>query len=216
MSSKRIAGGAGIITVVLLVVSGFSAGSPPKTSDSAAKIGRYFLKHRSALLRADYVGMLAGFFFLIFAAGLWALARSRERERGDFWSIVGILGAVMTAGLAVASTAVHVTLALRIGQLGPQFIRVLFDVQSAVGAGIGVGIAAFLVGLGTAARRSSSIPGWLAWFGYAIAVVGLIAVGGAASTATAFAALGFVTFLGFLVWVLVAAAKMFAEGAPAG
>ena len=49
----------GILFVIMVLVSVFLPGSPPKTSDSAAKIVKFFADNGDEIRWAGYIGLLA-------------------------------------------------------------------------------------------------------------------------------------------------------------
>src|ERR1700704_4099555 len=68
----------GILFVVLILVSAFLPGSPPKTSDSAAKIAKFVVDKHDELRWAAYLGALAAVPLFWFAGAVWRLLRRAE------------------------------------------------------------------------------------------------------------------------------------------
>src|SRR5437762_2377401 len=93
--SIRIAGLAGVVFVVMILITVFSTGSMPMVDDPVSKIRAYFVDHRSALLVSQLLGMLATPFALWFGVTL------RELVRGD--RISNALGTYSLAGLIVTA-----------------------------------------------------------------------------------------------------------------
>ena len=64
----RWAGVAGIVFVVLVVITIVVSGSPPMGDDAVSKIRDYYIDHRSSLLWANLVGIVGIPFILWFAS----------------------------------------------------------------------------------------------------------------------------------------------------
>jgi hypothetical protein len=72
---------AGLIFVILVLVCGFIAGSPPSYEDSAREIRQYFVDNDTALKIGGYLNGLAIFPFFIFPR-MRMESRPRCRRRG--------------------------------------------------------------------------------------------------------------------------------------
>ena len=68
----------GILFVVLVAVSAFLPGSPPKTSDSAAKIFKFVGDNGDELRWAAYIGGLAVIPLFWWLGSVWRLMRRGE------------------------------------------------------------------------------------------------------------------------------------------
>ena len=168
----RWAGVAGIVFVVLVVITIVVSGSPPMGDDAVSKIRDYYIDHRSSLLWANLVGIVGIPFILWFAVML------RELLRGDrLTSALGtfsLAGLIVTAPIALIGGALNVSVIYIDGAAQtyrPDTLRLVYDTQSLAFAGTSAGIAVFALGAALAIRRSGALPGftvWLAW----LAVVG--------------------------------------------
>ena len=101
---------AGLAAVVLMVVGGALAGSPPKLTE-ARKINEYFNDNRDALRVGAYLAGIAGIFFLWFLGSLYGRLRSAEGGTGRL-AVVAITGGVVAIGVFFVANAVNVTSAL--------------------------------------------------------------------------------------------------------
>ena len=77
----RLGGLAGVIFVILIVITIFAGGSMPKPDDSVVKIQKYFVDHRRGLLVSNFVGLVGIPFILWFGVVLRELVR-RDRLAG--------------------------------------------------------------------------------------------------------------------------------------
>ena len=68
----------GVAFAVLIAVAGFLPGSPPKTTDSAAKIARFFTDHGDAIRWSAYLGGLGTITALWWSGAVWRLLRRAE------------------------------------------------------------------------------------------------------------------------------------------
>ena len=112
MAAARAKVGAwgGIVFAVLIAASVFIAPIPPQASDPVDTITSYFADHRAVLLAGQYLGGLGVIALLVFIGAFAALLRSMEGERGSL--VVGSVGgAFITAAMAIAGSAVMMTLA---------------------------------------------------------------------------------------------------------
>jgi hypothetical protein len=219
MSDRAIrwAGVAGIVFVILVVITIAISGSPPKGDDTVSKIRDYYIDHRSSLLWANLVGVLGIPFILWFAVVL------RELLRGDrLASALGtfsLAGLIVTAPIALIGGALNVSVIYIDGAAQtyrPDTLRLVYDTQGLAFAATSAGIAAFALGAALAIRRSGVLPGfttWLAWLAVLGNVVTMFSVldAGAATIGLA----GVTTFALFILVTGIAMAAGTAK-APAG
>ena len=71
---------AGIVFVVLVLITAFLPGSPPKPSDSAVKIAKYFVDKADEIRITTYIGGLATIAMLFWLGALWRFMRTAEGE----------------------------------------------------------------------------------------------------------------------------------------
>src|SRR6266699_3078806 len=133
---ERLANWLGILFVVLLAVSTAITGSPPKLTDSASKIAKYFRDNDDGLRWASYIGGLG-----VVAAFLWL---------GSVWRLMRRAEAVPRLAVAAAGGLVEGAVALRgvhtVGNEGARFYWTLGTMFfSATGFGIAVFVGAFAV-----------------------------------------------------------------------
>jgi hypothetical protein len=174
MSDRAIrwAGAAGIVFVIIVVITIALSGSPPMADDAVGKIRSYYIDHRSRLLWANLFGIIATPFVLWFAVVL------RELFRGD--RLANAFGTFSLAGLLVTAPMAMVGGALQVSVIyvdraaqnyRPDTLRLLYDAQSLAFAATSAGIVAFTLGAALAIRRTGALPSFTMWLAL-LAVVG--------------------------------------------
>ena len=203
----RWAGVAGIVFVILIVVTIAISGSPPMGDDAVSKIRNYYIDHRSGLLWANLLGVIAIPFILWFAVVL------REMFRGD--RLTSALGTFSLAGILVTAPLVLVGGALNVSVIyvdgaartyQPDTLRLMYEAQTLAFVAASAGLVIFALGAALAIRRSGALPGftmWLAWLAVLGNVVAIFAVLDAGS-----AMIGFAGVATFVLFVLVAGITM--------
>jgi hypothetical protein len=210
----RWAGVAGIVFVVLVIITIVVSGSPPMGDDTVSKIRDYYIDHRSSLLWANLVGVVGIPFILWFAVML------RELLRGD--RLANALGTFSLAGLIVTAPIALIGGALNVSVIyvdgvaqtyRPDTLRLVYDTQSLAFAATSAGIAAFALGAALAIRRSGALPGftmWLAWLAVLGNVVTMFSVLDAGA-----ATIGLAGVTTFALFILVTGIAMAAGTAKA-
>src|SRR5262249_55220165 len=113
----------GILFVVMVVVSAFLPGSPPKLTDSTADMVKFVADKDDQLRLAGYLSAWATVPFFWFFGSLWRLLRRAEGGEprltvmaalgGGFAAVIGALGGVMLATLPI----------IGVKTLGPNGVR---------------------------------------------------------------------------------------------
>jgi hypothetical protein len=209
MSDRAIrwAGAAGIAFVILIVITIAISGAPPMSDDPVSKIRDYYIDHRSNLLWANLLGILAIPFVLWFAVVL------REMFRGD--RLTSALGTFSLAGLLVTAPIAMVGGALSVSTVyldgaaqtyRPDTLRLIFHAQGLVFAATSGGIAAFTLGAALAIRRSGALPIFTMWLAL-LAVLGNVVAMFSVLDAGA-ASIGFVGVGTFALFIVVTGITM--------
>jgi len=185
MTMRRWSGIAGIAFVVLAFVSPAIQGSVPDTNNRHAvqKFVAFYAdkSHNDQALVSVVLGLIGLFFFAWFLGGLWSSVRGAEGGVTAPTIVVAIGGAAFLAlGLLahvfgnVQGVALHFDKDYRAQHLfDPGTAMLLSDLA------MGTFLAAMLaMGAATSAaavviRRTRVFPVWLAWLGFAIAVLAL-------------------------------------------
>lgn len=206
---------AGVAFVVIVLIGDFIAGSPPKSSDSAAKIAMFFAHHHKALLvGAVLSGISSPLFIWLFAT----LARAMRRAGASALSVVffGLIAAgtaVATAADAMSAALVHAATQGDASFVKSGYAAAGFFAEKSFWF---AAFAALAVWLG-----SKAMARWYAWLTLAAGAV--FALGGIGVRQHGFLAtfgpMTFIAFIALLVWVLATSVVLWqtpdAEEAPA-
>ena len=203
----RWGGVAGIVFVVLIVITIVTAGSPPAGDDTADKIREFMVDKRSALLIGNMIGLFAVPFVV------WFFVVLREVLRGDATTnalgTASVLGLVLTAACALVGGSMSVVAVYvngGVSQLGDDSIRVVYLAQNLIFEATSAGLVLMSVAAALAIRRTSALPMytmWLAW----VATLGNLVV----MTTTLGAGAATIAFVGvatFALFVLVTGITM--------
>jgi len=200
---------AGIVFVVLMLISAFLPGSPPKPDDSAAKIVKFVVDKNDELRWAGFVGLLAA---LVLFGWLGAVWRTMRRAEGGTPMLA--VGAALGAGLAAAlftlgGIVMSVVAIVGPEKLGPQATRFFYVLFNAMGSGGAMALALFIGAFASVILESGVLPKVMGWLGVLVAIALLVAGGGVASTRDVFFVFGFIGFAGAAIWVFVISILMF-------
>ena len=185
MNMRRWSGAAGIIFVVLAIVSSIVRGSVPDTSKSNAveKFVNFYAdgSHDTHAIASALLGFIGLFFFVWFLGGLWSAIRTADGGVSAPTIIVALGGAVFVAmGLAyhavenVQGITLHFDKAYRAQHLfSPGTAILLNDLAVGMLMAAMIGIGAAGAAAGVVIWRSNVFPRWLAWIGFLFALLAL-------------------------------------------
>jgi hypothetical protein len=199
----RIAAGAGLLFIVLVVASFFTPATPdyPSTADElATSLTDDRAGHQMALL----LGFLADIAFLVFLAGVWSRFRRHEGTGGMMSGLFAIAGAAFTATILV-SEGLYLALVQAAESADPSTLPTIEALDYWVGlCAVPVGVA-LMIGATGAILSTHALPAWLGYLSGVTAVVLLLGVGGVfeSDEETWLVGIGgFGGFLLFLIWTL--------------
>ena len=203
----RWGGVAGIVFVVLIVITIVTAGSPPAGDDSADKIREFMIDKRSALLIGNAIGLFAVPFVV------WFFVVLRDVLRGDATAnalgTASVLGLVLTGACALVGGSVSVVGVYvngGVSQLGDDSIRIVYLAQNLIFEATSAGLVLMSVTAALAIRRTSALPVYTMWLAL-LATVGNLVVMTTTLGAGA-ATIGFVGVATFALFVLVTGIAM--------
>lgn len=208
MEFKHMAGWAGIVAVLLFLLSLLLAGSVPSPEASIAEITDYLAgdegMHKLGLL----FGVLATLPFVAFLAGILVPVFRSDRENGEGFGVVIFGGALLAGGAAtIASTALGVLLLRGVGGFDPGTVQALWDTQQVAYGSAGIGFAIFGAGVAMAVLRRHVMADWLGWLATVLAVAGALGLFALTSDTNA-ALLAYAPFILLLLWILGASITM--------
>ena len=175
MTNKTVrwAGIAGVIFVVLILITVFAGGAMPKVDASTAKIQKFYSDHRRGLLVSNFFGLLAIPFAVWFAVVLREIVRGVDRLSNALATAL-LVGLAVTAPMAMVGGAIQVAPAYlkhAAGAIDGNTLRLLFDTQGLAFAATAGGITIFAAASAVAIRRSAAMPAYTMWLAV-LAVLG--------------------------------------------
>jgi hypothetical protein len=214
---ERAAVGTGIGFVVFALLAFLFAPDYPKADESDVEVLRYFAENDTRVLWQAFMFGLAGICFIWFFGTLAGLLRRAEpATAGRLPAIVVAAAAAAAAlhGIGVASFAAMASSASEMVPIG----RPLFHLGNMVWTLTNFPAIALVAAVSLGVLRSGLLPDWVAWIGAVYIALGLIdAFGRTAGDSSTFGpggAFGILTFLIFLVWVLVTSLLLVQSMAP--
>jgi hypothetical protein len=190
----------GVAFAVLSMIGNLVIGDFPDANTSTGKLIAFYGRHHASIAHG---GMLLGYatiFFAFFGVALWARIRSS--------SAPAILAAAVLMGAAMVAVDMMIgaDTYLNLGQvstkanIAPAALQAL-HIGGAVG-GTGADTVVFLLAIAAAGILSRALPGWLAWSALVLAIMHLTP-------------LGFLAYLLFHLWALLAGIFMTFRPTPA-
>ena len=209
-NARRLGAIAGLVFVVLAVVSLFVAGTPPP-ADELGKITTYLADSRSGILASDFLLGLGFAFFLLFASAL----RSHLGAGGPTDARPGaavLAGAATAAALIMAGAAVFNGAVFEAGvERDPNLSYALYFIANDLYTMVGFALAVFFAGAAAGIAMSGALPSPLAPIAAALAALNAIS-GVALFVKSGFFAIGgaygYIVPILSLLWILVASVLM--------
>jgi hypothetical protein len=206
---ERIGAVSGIL-FFLAVMGNFFTPDTPDVDDPNGTIVRELADDRTGHVASVYLLGLGALLFLLFAAGLWALLRRAEADRGP--SVLVLLGGVGSALIIlIASMSYYAVVEAADSGRDPVAVRALFELQNTVFVAIGWTTAIFYLGVALSALGTRSLPAWLTWPAVLLAALFPITLLGLISRDDEGGVLGGILFIGLLlnfIWILAASIVM--------
>ena len=188
---------AGVVFVVLVVISALIGGNPPKPSDSAAKIMKYFQDHQGNLKVGSYLSGVALIPLLWFLGTLFGRLRRAEGGAGR------VSGIALTGGVAAVAIAMAANGFVAYSALHPEASAGSFQISSILLGYAAFAIAVLVAAVSVVVLRTQLLPSWLGWAGEALAVAWLIGAASVSTESSAISTIGFIVFLLWAVWLVV-------------
>lgn len=186
----------GAAFVVLLVLSFVIGGEPPDVEEPVQEIVDHYVDNKDSIIASTLAGGIGAVLLVFFANHLRMLMREAPTSAPILVGagIIAVGGGVdMTISFALAEAAEDVD------PIAVQALQALWDNDFMP---IAIGIVIFLISSGLAVVRTGLLPKWWGWIAVAIGVIGMTPI-------------GFVAFMGSLVWVLVTSIWLAVKARPA-
>lgn len=190
----------GAAFVVLAIIGLLITGEPEDASQPPDVIADWYMSHTGAVQAGTLVSGVALALFVFFAGYLRSILREAEGERGML-SLVSFAGALVIAGGAALDGSLMLAIAERADDIPPESVQTLQAFWDNDFVPIAIGTLIFLWATGISIIRHGALNHW---FGWALIVLGLVAV----------TPIGFVAFLGMALWVLVVSILLTVRGNP--
>jgi hypothetical protein len=197
---EQIGAIAGIVAVVLGIVSLFLPGSPPSVDASLTTIRAYLTDHRTAVLAAQYIGAISNVLFLLLFGSLWTRIRRAEGQDGP------LAPAMLGGGIATTVGALLINLVIMLEAYDPKrddaLVQLLWDMGNLAFAILMFPWALFTLATALSALGYGALPRWLGWSGIVVTAALLLGPIGLGKHSGALAPGGGLTFLGFVLGML--------------
>ena len=178
-SLRKIAGVAGILFVVLLVISVIMIIGAPMPDKSTAKIVKWYGDNRGVVFTSAALTGLGLPVFLVFLSYLHQFVAAGPGVRRAFLASTLLASGVVTVTIATVTVLPTVALAIAAGRPGVTpgdgTVHLLADLTNLSGAFISCGLALFLLVLGLLLAGGELSPRWGTWVAYVAAAANLIA-----------------------------------------
>ena len=214
MSYQRLAGIGGICFVVVVVIANIILGatSPPAYDASVEEIASYYAKNKAAIKVAVLLTPVGWALLAVFASGVFLIVRPIESERGEAWSVLGLIGVILQNATFAVVIGTDVALVLQADALAdsPGATRALWILQKAMFHLNGAWLGLALIGFALGALRAGLTPKWQGFgglIGGVIAIIGAIPVVAVAGGSALFV-IGLIGFLSWQLWLLIMAIRM--------
>ena len=173
---RRFTAIAGIVSVLLYVVSASLIFDLPAIGDSAGTWSAYVASHGAQLLGEVYVWGAITAATACFLTGLWSVMRRSARD-SEVLATLGLGAGYLIWAVALAGFAPLLVLGYRAGALDPASAKSLGDLVllgatlSAFPTAVSVGAFSALI------LRTRAVAHWLGWFGLLVVAAHLAAAG---------------------------------------
>lgn len=193
----------GLAFIVLAIVTFVIQGEPKSADEPVGEIVDYYVDNKDAIQIASFIGVLASLLLVFFGAYLRKVlqAAAPEEETLPLLSLIGLV--VMTVGFSIDSTILF-AIAESAEDIEPTSVQTLQALWDNDFIPIAFGLTIFLWSTGISVIRNGALPKWLGWVAILLGIV-------------AFTPLGFASFAGTALWILVVSIllSLRARSAPA-
>ena len=209
VSLPRLAGVAGLSSVVIGIAQGTYVGEFPGLGASTEEVVEFFTGDSTALKVGVVVPALLAIPLAVFFVGVYRTLKIGDREHDSYWAPLFLIGSIMMSAQAGISEGLFGILALRGGEgLEPETMRMINDGSQIAAATVGVWAAVALGAVAAATLLNKVRPAWYGWFAALGAVLGALSVIDTVSTSSGgiFAFLAF--FVGFILFIVITSILM--------
>ena len=183
---------------------------PPPGGAAAAQVASYYLDHRSALLLAGWVGLLAFPLGFAFFTGLGLHLRG-EGTLSTWLFLIALISIAVTLSVAAVQGVLALAVPYVATSVRPEELKPIADVSQLGFSAAFAFETAYFLATGFLVLRSRALPAWLGYGAVVVAPIALTASLGVIAGSGPLAAGGPVTLLAFvagLLWWLLAAVML--------
>jgi hypothetical protein len=191
----------GVWFVVLAVIGGILAGSPPSRGDSPAEIAKYYADNDSGLQIGAFLGALGVIGLVWWFGTLWRSMADAEGGTPRV-SIIALVGFILSGVAAMAAFTIDAGTAAAIDVAGDGS-KIFFQISSISFGFSAIGDVILTAAVGGLILRTGFLPKWVGYLSYAIAVLALVGAIGIGNDASAFTALTFLAAAAWGIWIVV-------------
>lgn len=196
---ERFAPLAGVVVLLLAIVSFVLSSSSPDADASAAKVVKYWHDHDSRETAAALIAALASLFLVWFVASLRSVILRAEGAGGRLATLAFAGGVIGAIGLLM-NAAFEFTVADTVGDVPPEVTQTLSTLYADFFLPLIAGFVLLNVATGLAALRYRILPAWAGIVMLVLAVVGITPI-------------GWIALLVSIVWIAVVGVVLFVRGA---
>jgi hypothetical protein len=190
----------GVVFLALALAGVLVGGQPPNATHSPAKIAQYYIDHKGRIEAGVLILALAVVFLVFFTSYLRTVLDRGEGESGLLSRVAfaGIIVFVVSGGI---DGSIQFAIAEAVDDIDPTQVQTLQALWDNDFIPFAIGVELFVVAVGLSIILHKSLPAWLGWVALALGVFGLTP-------------LGFVSFLGAGVWILIVSVLLLVQGRP--
>ena len=193
----------GAVGVVVAIVSFLIMGETPSaTDDSAQKIVDFYVDNKGTVFVSAALGAIAATLVVFFFGYLRKLLRAAEGEGGTL-SLVMFGGAIVFAAGIGIDGSILFTLAETADDLEPGSVHALQALYDSDFVTFAIGVQLMMLAGGIAVVKNAGVlPAWMGWVAILLGVIAVTPI-------------GFVSFIGFMLWTLIASVLLTLRGRAA-
>jgi glucan phosphoethanolaminetransferase (alkaline phosphatase superfamily) len=211
---ERIAPASGLAAIVLLLISTFLPGTPPKIAAASPKIVHYFASHHRSGLVASVLGALGVIAVLWF---IGTLASAIRRSGEDRLGPIALAGGVAAVAFVAVGGIISTALFFDVAKTSPGLAKPLYQTGTIATTLVGFPTAVLIAAAAIASFRRGLFPRWYAGGSGLAALV--VVFSGAALAHKGFysptGAYAIIAFIVFLVWIAVTSGLLILQAEPA-
>lgn len=211
MDFKKVAGWAGIITVVLFVLNLILSGNPPAPEDGVGAMSDYLADNEGLHNLGFLFAVIVVIPITVFFAGFLIPFFRSDREHNEAFGVIIFAGfLVFGVGAGIGQAATGAMLLRGGGGLSDSTLQALWDLQ-AMGYGSAlIAVTVFAGGVAVAVSRRGVMAAWVGRLSALVSLMGLLGLFTLLSDSN-LGLLGYAGFLGVIVWTLAVSVNMVRE-----